>query len=470
MRNAKFWVTEESSFVVLRALAMLGGMVAILLVPHPPEHQPFLGSLAWGFVAYKVGLFAAIQAFPTRLRAVLLTSVCLDLVFVALFVWFGGGIESHFYLLFYLLVALVSAQYPPGIGLVTAAAAGGLYAVAGLGHTVAGDWYHWVARVATFFLLAGSVGYLGQRERLARSRAEALNRDLQENQQRLEQAYGELQAAQVRLVQSERLATIGQMSAKVSHEIRNPLSSISLNVELLEDEVSALPESQRAVATHLVRAIRSQVDVLSAVTEDYLQFARLPKPKLSIGSLASVVADLGDFVREELRSRKVQLLVNVEPELPLSRLDTGQIRQALLNLIRNAAEAMPDGGTISLAAQRVHGDGQPGNRATRQLGSESKSDVGSESSDCRIAKLPSCRVAESVEVTVTDTGVGIAPEDLKRVFEPFFTSKQGGTGLGLAISREIVVEHGGTLACESGIGHGATFRLTLPAAEEGPLP
>ena len=68
---------------------------------------------------------------------------------------------------------------------------------------------------------------------------------------------------------------------------------------------------------------------------------------------------------------------------------------------------------------------------------------------------------------MTDTGVGIAPEDLERVFEPFFTSKQGGTGLGLAISREIVVEHGGTLACESGLGHGATFRLTLPAAEVG---
>src|SRR5512136_1790719 len=257
MRNGKFWTTEESSFVVLRALAMLGGMVAILLVPHPPEHQPYLGSLAWSFVAYKLCLFAAIWAWPARLRAVLLASVCLDLAFVSLFVWFGGGAGSHFYLLFYLLVALVSTQYTPGIGLATAGAAGGLYAVATMGHGAESDWHHLVARVATFFLLAGSLGYLSQRERLARSRAEALNRDLQENQLRLEKAYQELQATQSRLLQSERLATIGKMSAKVAHEVRNPLSSVSLNTELLEDELPLLPHARRAEAGQLLRAIRS---------------------------------------------------------------------------------------------------------------------------------------------------------------------------------------------------------------------
>ena len=465
MRNGKFWTTEESSFVVLRALAMLGGMVAILLVPHPPEHQPYLGSLAWSFVAYKLCLFAAIWAWPARLRAVLLASVCLDLAFVSLFVWFGGGAGSHFYLLFYLLVALVAAQFTPGVGLATAGAAGGLYAVATMGHGAESDWHHLVARVATFFLLAGSLGYLSQRERLARSRAEALNRDLQENQQRLEQAYKELQAAQARAVQSERLATIGQMSAKVSHEVRNPLSSISLNVELLGDELLLLPEARRAEAGNLMRAIRSQVDVLGSVTEGYLRFARLPKPKLEIASLGPVVVDLTDFVREELRARRVQIIVDVQQELPALRLDPGQIRQALLNLIRNAAEAMPDGGTITLAAHGVRGGGQVGNWAIGQSGPGPRSDLYPGSSDCQIAKLPNCRVAECVEVTVTDTGVGIPPEDLGQIFEPFFTRKEGGTGLGLAISREITLGHGGTLTCESAPGKGTTFRLSLPAPE-----
>jgi signal transduction histidine kinase len=329
------------------------------------------------------------------------------------------------------------------------------------------DWTHLIVRVATFFLLGGALGYLSRRERLARTEAEHLNEELKANQDRLERAYQDLQAAQERLVRSERLATIGKMSAKVSHEVRNPLSSISLNAELLEDELSMLPQERRAEARHLVRAIRSQVDTLSTVTEGYLRFARLPRPKLEITSLEPIITDLTDFVREELRARKVQLVVDAEPGLPTVRVDGGQIRQALLNLIRNAAEAMPDGGTISLAAQGVGGNGQTGNRAIGHLGSESKSDVDAGSSDCQIAKLPRCQVAESVEVTVTDSGVGIAPEDRERVFEPFFTSKEGGTGLGLAISREIAVEHGGTLACESVPGNGATFRLTLPTAEVG---
>jgi len=307
-----------------------------------------------------------------------------------------------------------------------------------MGHGAESDWHHLVARVATFFLLAGSLGYLSQRERLARSRAEALNRDLQENQRRLEQAYQELQAAQARAVQSERLATIGQMSAKVAHEVRNPLSSISLNVELLGDELLSLPEARRVEAGNLMRAIRAQVDALGSVTEGYLRFARLPKPKLEIAPLGPVIADLADFVREELRARRVQIIVDVQQELPALRLDPGQIRQALLNLIRNAADAMSDGGTIRLGARFLPPVPLPP----------------SSSASLRF-----------IEVTVTDTGVGIPPEDLGQIFEPFFTRKEGGTGLGLAISREIALGHGGTLTCESAPGKATTFRLTLPVPE-----
>jgi signal transduction histidine kinase len=460
-------LTDETSFVVLRALAMLGGLTAVFLVQHPPEHQPYLGGLAWAFVAYKLLLFLAIRAWVAQLRIVLLATTVLDLSFVGLFVWLGGGLESHFYLLFYLLVALAAVHFGPGVGIATASGASVAYAVASAGVSPHHDWTHLIVRVATFFLLGGALGYLSRRERLARTEAEHLNEELKANQGRLEKAYQELQAAQERLVRSERLATIGQMSAKVSHEVRNPLSSISLNVELLEDELSALPDERRAEAGHLVRAIRSQVDTLGAVTEGYLGFARLPKPRLQVVSLGPVIADLADFVREELRARKVKLVVEAESGLPTVRVDAGQIRQALLNLIRNAAEAMPDGGTISLAAQRVHGDGQLGSWAAGQLGSEKQPEASTRASDCQAAKPPSRQAAEWVEIAVTDSGAGIAPEELEKVFEPFFTTKQGGTGLGLAISREIAVGHGGTLACESDPGHGATFRLTLPAAEVG---
>jgi signal transduction histidine kinase len=307
------------------------------------------------------------------------------------------------------------------------------------------------------------LGYLSQRERLARAEAERLNEELAENQTRLEKAYQELQAAQARLVQSERLAAIGQMSAKVSHEVRNPLSSITLNAELLEDELQTLSGERRADAASLVAAIRSQVDVLSAVTEEYLRFARLPKPKLEVAGVVSVIEDLAEFVREELRARKVELVVNVPAGQAKLLLDPGQIRQALLNLIRNAVEAMPDGGTITIQAGLLDQGAEGGEQKA-----ESRSQRAEDGMQERKAGLPSAGcLLPSVFIEVRDSGMGILPENLDRIFEPFFTNKEGGTGLGLAIARQIAVDHGGSLTCESAPGVGTTFRLLLPVSDGG---
>jgi len=356
-KRTEFWATEEVSFSILRALTMLGGMVALFLIPLRPEHQPHLPLLAWTFVAYKALLFLAIRAWPARLHPLLLSTVAVDLLFVSLFVWFSGGIESHFYLLFYLLVALAAFYFGPGIALATSGAAGALYSLASAVGPPSADWHYLSARVATLFLLGGSLGYLSQRERLARARVEDLNRALEDKQVRLERAYRDVQTAQDRLVQSERLATIGRMAAKISHEVRNPLGSISLNAELLEDELRGVPEEQRTEARNLLAAIRSQVDVLSAVTEEYLRFARLPRPKLETTELTPVIEDLVDFVRGELQARGVQIVTTLPERSPSLELDPGQIRQALLNLIRNAAEAMPQGGTITLCTRQMSNGG-----------------------------------------------------------------------------------------------------------------
>lgn len=462
--TAKFRATAEWSFAVLRALSMLGGMIALFLVPLHPEHQPHVAPLAWIFVAYKALLFLAIWLWPARLRQILLGTTGLDLVFVSLFVWHTGGAESHFYLLFYLLVALAAAHFGPGIGLATAGGGSLLYVLSSVMGATATDWNHLSSRVATFFLLGGSLGYLSQRERLARAEAERLNDQLRENQARLERAYQELQAAQARLVQSERLAAIGQMSAKVSHEVRNPLSSISLNAELLEDELQSLPAERRAEAANLVTAIRSQVDVLSAVTEEYLRFARLPKPKLEAGALAPVIEDLAEFVREDLRARKVDLVVDVADGVPTLRLDAGQIRQALLNLIRNAAEAMPEGGKITVRA----GEEQR-TESSRQQAAGSRQEAGEGNPDPQLLPSAGCPLP-AVFIEVRDSGTGLLAENLEKVFEPFFTSKDAGTGLGLPIARQIALDHGGTLTCENAPEGGAMFRLTLPIPDGGRTP
>ncbi|MBI4537419.1 MAG: hypothetical protein HY712_05630 [candidate division NC10 bacterium] len=446
--------TLEWSFAVLRALAMLGGMIALFLVPHPPEHKSQLVATAWGFVSYKILLFLVIWRWSGHLRRILLGTAVLDLGFVALFVWLGGGLQSHFSLLFYLLIALVAAHFGPGMGMGAAAGSGLFYALASLPELSGLGWHLLAGRAATFFLLGGSLGYLSQRERQARTEAEQLNEDLRENQDRLRSAYRALQSAQDRLVQAERLAVIGQMSAKISHEVRNPLSSISLNTELLEDELQALPPNRRGEAAALLKAIRSQVDLLGTATEEYLRFARLPKPKPERVALASVVRGLAEFVRGELEARRVRLELEVEDGLPDLLLDPGQIRQALLNLVRNATDAMPGGGTVRIEARTIAAD-------------EAGAGVRGGRGENALAPRPPGPPAPQrlVEVTVADTGPGIPEEHREKIFEPFFTTKDGGTGLGLAIVRQITEDHGGIVICERQAGGGTMFRLSLPCAE-----
>lgn len=232
------------------------------------------------------------------------------------------------------------------------------------------------------------------------------------------------------LVRSERLVAVGKMAAMITHEVRNPLSSIGLNTELLEEELGALPDDKVAEARSLCRSITHEVDRLTAITEEYLQFARLPKPKLHAESAERIIRGLADFEREQLALRGVTLELELDPGLPAVMVDEGQLRQSLLNLLRNAADAVEEvgGGTIGLSARSAGG---------------------------------------MLEVRVRDEGTGISEELQEKLFEPFFSTKDGGTGLGLALTHQIVREHGGDIRVESEPGHGATFLLTLPLAPPG---
>jgi len=253
-----------------------------------------------------------------------------------------------------------------------------------------------------------------------------LAREFNAMAQRLAARERELRAQGEALLRSERLAAIGRIAAQITHEIRNPLSSISLNTEELGERA---PQ-----ARDLCDAIVREVDRLTAITEEYLRFARLPKPQTQRADLGDTVRDLLDFVRPELEASGVRVAVSFSPELPRVLADVAQLRQLLLNLLRNAREAMPAGGSL---------------RVTTRGG------------------------AGSVEVEIRDTGPGIPPERMTRIFDPFFTTKARGTGLGLAMAHEIAQEHGGQLLCESVLGEGTAFTLRLPAAplpEKAPAP
>jgi two-component system, NtrC family, sensor kinase len=234
------------------------------------------------------------------------------------------------------------------------------------------------------------------------------------------------------LVRSERLAAVGKMAAMITHEVRNPLSSIALNTELLEDEL----DERNLEAKELCRAITREVDRLTALTEEYLAFARLPRPKLAVEQANDVVGAVAGFVREDLMARGVALEVALAPELPLALLDAAQLRQCLLNLIRNATEAVA---------------GRPSPRVALTT-----------------RKGPGNGVGATIEIEVADNGPGIAPEVHARLFDPFVSTKQGGTGLGLALTQQIIRDHDGELRVASQPDRGATFTVVLPRARAAP--
>lgn len=230
-------------------------------------------------------------------------------------------------------------------------------------------------------------------------------------------------ATKSRLIQTERLAAIGRMAAHVTHEVRNPLSSIGLNVDMLGDEIrDAGPESKQLLAS-----IQQELERLESITEEYLRLARLPEPSLTPDDPTHLLRDIAEFVRREMDAAGVELQLDLAAQLPPVAMDEPQLRQALLNLLRNAREAMPGGGTAKLEATRYDG---------------------------------------GVRIQVHDEGAGIDEEEREHVFDLFYTTKERGTGLGLPLTQQIVVAHGGRIACKPRHPHGTTFEVWLPAAAQ----
>jgi two-component system, sporulation sensor kinase E len=227
-------------------------------------------------------------------------------------------------------------------------------------------------------------------------------------------------------LQAERLAMIGTMTAKVAHEIRNPLGSIKLNLDLVRKEIDRLSAtSQHAPkeSRELIDALRAEAGRIQRVIEEYLQFARLPKPKPQPVVLNELLDRKLGFLQASFDEAKVRLRREFDPHTPDVLADEEQLWQAVLNLIRNALDAMPGGGTLTV---RTHAE------------------------------------SRYAELQIADTGEGMTAEQVRQLFVPFFSTKSNGTGLGLAMAQQIVAEHGGRIECTSVVGEGTTFTLRLP--------
>jgi signal transduction histidine kinase len=407
---------DERVFAVLLAVVMVGGLSTLGLVPLRPRHRIDLYWLVFWFAAYKVGIFALVTVNPRATRAIFVGALAIDLLIVFALLSLTGGADSLFYLLFFPLVAINAYYFGPWVGLGAAVLAGGLYA---LSAWLVPPWAGWTPPLllAAFFgLPAMTLGLVAERERRARNEVERLNVELTGTLSRL-------QTAQQELLVAERMATVGRLSLKVAHEVRNPISAIELNAELLDDIVRARAGKDMDEAAGLVTAIRDQVTALDALTEEYLAFARFPKPNFEEESVNHLLQELADFVRPVATRQGLSVRVEIDPSVPMLEVDRGLLRQAILNLVKNGLEALSSGGELTITSRFD---------------------------------------AEAIEIAVSDTGGGIPGAVAPRLFEQFFTTKPQGTGLGLSIARQIVEEHDGEIRWANRAGRGATFTIRLP--------
>jgi signal transduction histidine kinase len=224
-------------------------------------------------------------------------------------------------------------------------------------------------------------------------------------------------------IESERLNALTLVAAGVAHEIGNPLNSLNIHLQLIEREARELDGAKRAELQESVEVARAEVDRLDSIITQFLRAIRPTRPQLRPENVNTIVEEAVRFFAPEIKDRDIVVEQELRSDLPLLELDRDQIKQAFYNVIKNSFEAMKSRGILRIRTDRDD---------------------------------------SHVIVRFTDTGGGISPENLSRVFEPYFTTKTSGTGLGLLIVRRIVREHGGELSIESSESKGLTVTIRLP--------
>ena len=247
------------------------------------------------------------------------------------------------------------------------------------------------------------------------------------------------QAAERRAIAAERLAELGAMTGGLAHEIKNPLSSVVLNAQLLREGVidANLPEDESNRLVRKVDTLAREAGRLRDILEDFLQFAGRVHLDKHRCDLRDIVSELVDFLHPQGELSSVLLRSDLPPEPVLALVDAGLLKQAILNLMLNAMHAMELSTTPARKELIV-----------------------------RIERVPSDsgRPSEAA-IHVIDTGPGIPSAQHEEIFRPYITSKKGGSGLGLAVSRRIVEEHGGSIRVFSEVGRGSDFCISLPQGE-----
>lgn len=379
-----------------------------------PVRRPGFIALLFGLAILQV-LERKVPAFETPRGSV--AANLLKLAFCKGILASTGGVNSSYFWI--LLVPVVSAATTLGVqGTVT-------FTVLSCLTYLAIDWRRYellpgqAAELSLRLVFLAVIGYLAQRLAEAH-RLDA--RRAQEAAEQLAQANRSLQEAEAAVRRSERLAALGQLSAGLAHELRNPLGTIRASAEMLLKKVP----DERELERELAGFISSEVDRTNSLVTRFLEFARPLQLEPRIAELTAVLDRAIQQLEHHRPPYKVTVYRNYSPDVPPFSFDPELIERVVFNLLLNAAQATPSGGEITVKTRMVDG---------------------------------------SAEISVIDRGAGIAPQDIESIFNPFFTTKKEGVGLGLAIVSKVVDLHGGKMSVDSTKGKGSVFRVFLPVGK-----
>ena len=231
---------------------------------------------------------------------------------------------------------------------------------------------------------------------------------------------------EARLHRAESLASLTTLAAGVAHEIKNPLASMGIHVQIMQKELDMRETVDKEGFRSYLSVVNEEIERLNAIVVDFLFAVRPMDIQLHSSNINNIISDLVEFVHFELEEKKIQVETDFDTTIPWLRLDEKYIKQAILNLIKNAEAAMVGGGTLRLST-RMEDD--------------------------------------SVLFSVKDSGIGIPKENMSKIFEPYFTTKDFGSGLGLTLVYKIIKEHGGDVSLKSKQNEGSTFTFRFPVAK-----
>jgi len=291
-------------------------------------------------------------------------------------------------------------------------------------------------------------------------------RNVQDYVRSLEVANERLQQTQMELIRSEKLASIGRFAAGVAHEVGNPLGAILGYMSIVQEGMDEGSE-----ALEYMKRIEVEVQRINRIIRELLDFSRPSAVEIKEVDLNRVIEDCLSLLSYQKSFRNITPVFELKEDLLVVQADESQIRQVFMNLMINAADAMPDGGQLTLKTEDYilqeasYGDNE-GQRRRRDDPDDSDYTHLRGLQTARYPFTPLRQGRRVICASIADTGCGIDPEDLGRIFDPFFTTKDPdkGTGLGLSISLRILESFGGKLEVESQIGKGSTFRILLPVS------